>query len=155
MLVLSLILAVLGIVFGIKCRDFQLPGVIGPYAPIAVLIVEVLAVVGGIVAVRILLDDEPKLVIGPRGIEDYRVRDAPRYIPWEAVENMDYELTTVNGSVTKARVTIYVVEDEGEVKEVKVNVARLSKGPKKVFGILKKAWIQFNYERKRTLDAEE
>src|SRR5262249_20634319 len=88
LLVLSLLLAVLGIVFGIKRGDIQLPGGIEQHAPIAVLVVEVLAVVGGIVAVRILLDDEPKLVIGPSGIEDYRVRDPPRYIPWESVESM-------------------------------------------------------------------
>lgn len=150
-LVLAAVLAVAAAVLWVKYPEIGLPKEFEQYVPLFCGSFLLLCAFAVVLSVVFILDQTPKLAIDEHGIEDFRHRNGPCRIAWEDVQSLDYEITKVNGAVSQARVNVYVIETGGTVEEVTINVHGLNRSPLAVIGIIKKRWIQFNYDRDRTV----
>jgi hypothetical protein len=90
-------------------------------------------------------DDAPKLVVDEVGLTDHRCKGGPRRVEWADVQSMDCNVMAARG-VVKAKVNLYVATGD-RLDEVKVDVGGLGSPATKVFGLMKKLWLQFNYRR--------
>lgn len=127
-LLFSLLILVVSVV--VPFAPMSLPTEFALAVPIGAVVVGSLALLGVVLAARSIADDSPRLVIDDEGVLDYRNRAGPRRIAWATVHSADYESTTVNGSIQRARFNFYVVGDDGQVEEVKVGIAGLDRKPK-------------------------
>ena len=147
------VLAVATVVLWFRYPSIGLPKDVEAYVPLFCGAFLGLCLVAVAMSVVFISDQKPKLAVDANGVEDFRRRGGSRYIAWADVQSLDAEITTLNGAVQTARVTFYVVGPGGTVETVRVEVGGLSQRPEAVVGLLKKQWVQFNYDRGRAAGA--